>query len=238
MVILSVVATVLFLASTLFFSVLSAIAAVVDRSGKFYLWVGRTWSQSGLLFYGIRLKVIGTEHIRKGRNYVYAANHASYMDIPVLLAGIPDNLRLTLRSSLTRIPIWGWALLIGPFLVLDRSNPKKAANTVRIAVERIKAGASVLFFPEGTRTPNGTMQAFKRGAFHLAVDAGAPVIPVAITGTYQILPRHKWLPRWGGHVTMRIGEAIEIRPIPAEQSRAEEIRVMMETEEWVRGMLS
>ena len=217
---------------------ISVLAAVIDRSGRAYLWAARTWSRSALLLFGIRLTVTGTEHIHKGRHYIYAANHSSYMDIPVLLAGIPDNLRLTLRSSLTRIPIWGWALLIGPFLVLDRSNPKKAASTVRIAVERIKAGASVLFFPEGTRTPTGTMQTFKRGAFHLAVEAGAPILPVAISGTYEILPRHKRLPKWGKRVMITIGEAVEPNASTPDGSRAEEIRVMKEVEEKVRKLLA
>ena len=159
------------------------------------------------------------------------------MDIPVLLAGIPDNLRLTLRRSLTRIPIWGWALLASPFLILDRSNPKLAAITVRLAAERIRSGASVLFFPEGTRTPTGAMQAFKRGAFHLALESGAPILPVAIIGTYEILPRNKWLPQWGRHVTIKIGEAIQPREVAPENLRAEEIRVMREVEAAVRELL-
>ena len=237
MIIVSLLASLIFVLLTLVFSVISAVVAVLEPSGRGYLWLARTWSQSALLLFGIRLKVTGTEHIQNGRNYVYAANHSSYMDIPVLLAGIPDNVRLTLRSTLTRIPVWGWALLVGPFLILDRSNPKKAAGTVRIAVERIRAGASVLFFPEGTRTPDGTIQAFKRGAFHLAVEAGAPILPVAIRGTYEILPRHRWLPVWGRSVSITIGEAIEPDAKLPQGSRAEEIRVMNEAEERVRALL-
>lgn len=237
MILLTILGIWLFLVVTCVFSILSVFAAL-DRSGKVYLWFARTWSQIGLLLFGIRLRVLGTEHIEKGRNYVYVANHSSYMDIPVLLAGIPDNLRLTLRRSLTRIPIWGWALLASPFLILDRSNPKLAAITVRRAAERIRGGASVLFFPEGTRTPSGTMQAFKRGAFHLALESGAPILPVAIIGTYEILPRNKWLPRWGRRVTIKIGEAIQPLEVAPENLRAEEMRVMREAEAAVRTLLS
>lgn len=236
MIILSILATILFLASTLFFSVLSVIAAFIDRSGKAYLWVGRTWSKSGLLFYGTRVRIDGTENIQPGKNYVYAANHSSYMDIPILLGMIPDNLRLTLRSSLTRIPIWGWALLVGPFLVLDRSNAKKAQKTIHKAVERIRGGASVLFFPEGTRTPTGTMQAFKRGAFHLAREANVPVLPIAVIGSFDILPRNKWLPKWGQRAEIRIGKAVY--PNSSEPERKDESRLMEESERQVRALLT
>ncbi|MFI5201490.1 MAG: lysophospholipid acyltransferase family protein [Candidatus Kapaibacterium sp.] len=238
MILLCILGALLFLAITCVLSILSVFAALIDRSGKAYLWFARVWSKIGLLLFGIRLRVLGTEHIEPGQNYVYVANHSSYMDIPVLLAGIPDNLRLTLRSSLTRIPIWGWALLVSPFLILDRSNPKRAASTVRRAVERIRGGASVLFFPEGTRTPTGAMQAFQRGAFHLAVESGAPILPVAIAGTFEILPRHQWLPKWGKHVTITIGGAIHLREGTKENRRAEEMRVMREAEIQIRKLLS
>ena len=237
MIILSIIATLLFLVSTIFFSFLSVIAAIVDRSGRAYLWVGRTWSKSGLLFFGTRIKVSGAEHIKAGQNYVYAANHSSYMDILILLGYIPDNLRLTLRSSLTRIPIWGWALLTGPFITIDRSNAAKAERSIRRAIERIRNGASVLFFPEGTRTPNGSMQPFKRGAFHLAKESGVPILPVAVIGSYQILPRHEFLPRWGKCAEIRIGEPIFPKNVPASETRAEEIRLMQDTEIRVREML-
>lgn len=237
MIILSIIASLLFLVSTIFFSFLSVVAALVDRSGRAYLWVGRTWSKSGMFFFGSRVSVSGAENIKAGQNYVYAANHSSYIDILILLGYIPDNLRLTLRSSLTRIPIWGWALLVGPFITIDRSNPQKVEKSIRIAIERIRSGASVLFFPEGTRTPDGKMQPFKRGAFHLAKESGAPILPVAVIGSYQILSRNEWLPIWGKRAEIRIGEPIYPKKIPDSESRAEEIRLMKETELRVRDML-
>ncbi len=241
MILLSLFGVLLFLITTIIFSIISVVAALIDRSGKAYLWVAKIWSKCSLLFFGIRVRVKGAEHIQQGQNYVYAANHSSYMDIPILLGYVPDNLRLTLRSSLTRIPIWGWALLVGPFLILDRSNPQAAQRTIGKAIERIQSGASVLFFPEGTRTATGTMQSFKRGAFHLAREAGAPVLPVAIIGAYRILPRAKWLPKWGCTAEIRIGEAIYPRNIPTEstaEKRAEELHLMQEAEQRVRELLA
>ncbi len=240
MIILSIIGSLLFLLSTIVCSILSVVVSVVDRSGKSYLWLARIWSRSCLICFGIRVQITGAEHIKKGQNYVYASNHTSYMDIPILLGYIPDNLRLTLRSSLTRIPIWGWALLVGPFFILDRTNPKNAERMIRRAVERIKSGASVLFFPEGTRTHSGTMQPFKRGAFHLAQQALAPVLPVAIIGAYRILPRQKWLPKWGCQTEIRIGAPVYPRPLSPEfpSERAGEVYLMQETERRVTELLA
>jgi 1-acyl-sn-glycerol-3-phosphate acyltransferase len=240
MIVLSIWGVLLFLVTTIVFSIVSVMAALVDRSGKTYLGVAKIWSKWSLFFFGIHVSIKGAEHIQRGQNYVYAANHSSYMDIPILLGHVPDNLRLTLRSSLTRIPIWGWALMVGPFLVLDRSNPQRAQRTITKAIERIQAGASVLFFPEGTRTHSGTMQPFKRGAFHLAREAGVPVLPVALIGSFRILPRHKWLPKWGCAAEIRIGEPIyprHVSPESATEKRAEELRLTEETERRVRELL-
>ena len=233
-ILLSIIATILFVAGTIFFSVLSIPMALIDRSGKAYLWISRIWARSFLLLYGIRVRITGLDHIRKGEHYVYVANHSSYTDIPILLATIPDNIRLILKSSLTRIPIWGWALLVSPFLIIDRSSAAKSQRTLEKAIETIRRGASVLLFPEGTRTPTGDLQAFKRGAFHLAYDSIAPILPVAIIGSYQIMSRHDKLPKWGGRAEIRIGEAIYPRQTSKEQARAAEIELMKEAEARVR----
>jgi 1-acyl-sn-glycerol-3-phosphate acyltransferase len=239
-IVLSILGVLLFLVTTIVFSIVSVFAALMDRSGKTYLWVAKLWSRSSLVFFGIRVRIEGAEHIQPGQNYVYAANHSSYMDIPILIGYIPDNLRLTLRSSLTRIPIWGWALLVGPFLILDRSNPQAAQRTIGKAITRIQSGASVLFFPEGTRTHTGQMEPFKRGAFQLAREAGVPVLPVALIGSFHILPRHKWLPLWGRSAVIRIAEPVypqTLSPDSPAEKRAEEVRLMQEAERSVRAML-
>jgi 1-acyl-sn-glycerol-3-phosphate acyltransferase len=240
-ILLSILGALLFLISTIVCSILSVVLALLDRSGKSYLWLARIWSKSCLLSFGIRVRITGAKHIKQGQNYVYASNHTSYLDIPILIGYIPDNVRLTLRSSLTRIPIWGWALLASPFLILDRSNPIRAQRTIEKAIKKIKGGASVLFFPEGTRTKDGTMQPFKRGAFHLASEAEVPILPVALIGAYTILPRHKWLPTWGHRTELRIGEPIfpnKIAPDSPTTNRADEIHIMQEAELRVRKLLT
>lgn len=237
MIVLSLLATVLVVVWTILCSAVSIISTISDRSGRLYLRTSKLWSQVLLLLYGVRLKVIGGGHIRPDVHYVYVSNHSSYMDIPVLLAGVNDNIRLTYRSTLARTPIWGWALRFGPFLMIDRSSPMKAQRTIQSALALIRDGASIQLFPEGTRTPDGELKTFKRGAFNLAYEAKVPIIPVAIKGIFEVLPRNRFIPRWGRHVELHIGEPIEPHVVPESESRAEELRLMRLAEQRVREML-
>jgi 1-acyl-sn-glycerol-3-phosphate acyltransferase len=230
------IAVVLFFIVTAILSIISVPVALIDRSGKGYLWLSRVWSVITLKLFRIRVRIEGIEHIDRTRNYVYAANHASYTDISVLLASVPDNIRLILRDSLTRIPIWGWSLLASPFIIINRSSPAKSKASIEKAVETIRKGASVLLFPEGTRTADGAMQPFKRGAFRLAFDSGVAVVPVAVLGTYNILSRHKSLPL-PGTVVVRLGKPIEQSTVMGRNEREREIAMMKLTEESVRQML-
>jgi len=228
-----IVSLILFVLVTVILSVLSIPVAVLDRSGKGYLFLARFWSKIFLLLYGAKLKVIGVENIKEGKPYVFCANHSSYTDIPVLFAGIPIDVRLILRKSLTRIPIWGWALLASPMIIIDRSNPTKAKRTLEDAAKIISNGASVLLFPEGTRTHDGNTQPFKRGAFQMAYKSGAEVVPVTIKGTFEFLPRTEKLPKMGSHITVTIGKPLHVdNSLPTDRDR--EADLMRRTEEAVR----
>jgi len=236
-VIRSVFAAIIFLAVTIVLSVISIPAALFDRSGGVYLWFARFWSKIFLSLYGINLSVIGLENIKKSEHYVYVSNHASYTDIPILFATIPFDIRLILRHTLTRIPIWGWALLLSPMIIINRSNAKKAKETLAQATAKIRNGASVLLFPEGTRTHTGELQQFKRGAFHLAYEAGVKVIPISIKGSYEILPRTGKLPLTNRSVSVRIGGALPVnKEIPNDRER--EMDLMQRAEQAIRKMLS
>lgn len=225
----SVVATIIFLVITIVLSIISLPFAVIDRSGKSYLWFARIWAKIFLALYGIRVKVEGVRNIHKHEHYVFASNHTSYADIPAILGGIPHDIRLVLRSSLTLVPIWGWALLLSPMIIINRSTPAKSKKSLAKAIEQIHDGASVLLFPEGTRTPNGKLQEFKRGAFYLAYQSGAKVLPVALIGTYDVLPRHKKLPKSGMKVVVRIGAPLEADASLA-SDREKELDLMKRTE--------
>ncbi len=230
----SSIATVLFLIVTIILSIISIPAALLDRSGRSYLWLARVWSKSFLFLYGIKVTVSGADRIRRGIPTVYVANHSSYADIPVILATVPDDIRLMLRDSLTRIPIWGWALLVSPFLILSRESAAKAKAALDKATRTIHNGAAVLLFPEGTRTHDGNIQPFKRGAFKIALDSEAVIVPIVLKGTFEVLPRSSRLPKSGTSVEVSIGTAIQL---PEGRGRNIEIELMKQTEEAMRAMV-
>lgn len=233
----SIIATILFVLVTIVLSILSVPAALIDRSGRSYLWLARTWSQSFLFLYGIKVRVEGLEKVKPNEHYVFVSNHASYTDIPVVLASIPAQIRIILRHELTRVPIWGWALLTSPFLIVDRSNASKARETLSKAATTIRNGASVLLFPEGTRTRDGKLQEFKRGAFKLAFDSQTTILPIALVGTFEALPRTEKLPRSGSKVIVRIGEPIPFIVDLTRSTREQELELMRHSEEQVRRLL-
>lgn len=165
---------------------------VISRTGRHYHHIGRFWSRLLLSICGIRVSVHGTEYIQKGEHYIYVTNHASAFDIPIVVACIPDDIRIVYKKELERIPIFGWSLAVGHYIRIDRSRAVGAMRSLEKAAEKMRHGASVLLFAEGTRTLDGKLQSFKRGAFSLAASANVPIIPVTINGSYKILPKKKF----------------------------------------------
>jgi len=198
--------------------------SLVDRSGKSFHVVGRFWAWIILTLYGIRVSVEGTEHLDPSKRYIYVSNHASMFDIPAVLTGIPDEIRIVMKKELTRIPFFGWAMAVGPYIVIDRFHAKDAVKSLDRAAERIRNGASVFLFAEGTRTLDGKLQPFKRGAFALASKSGVPIIPVAINNTFGILPKGSKVVR-PAHITVVLD-----RPIPTEgiEGKQGEMKLMEE----------
>lgn len=170
-------------------SLLALFSIPVERSGRLYHWSAYAWSRIILRIFRIKVNVRGLEHIRGKDRVIYVANHASWFDIPAMVVGIPDQIRIVFKKELTVVPIWGWALKWGPYIEIDRSNAKDALKSLEKAAAQMRKGASVLLFAEGTRTKDGKLQPFKRGAFALAVRSGVPVIPVAINNSFRILPK-------------------------------------------------
>lgn len=165
---------------------------VVDRSGDLYHRLARRWAKFTLWVFGVNVTTRGLEHLDTSKHYVYVANHASMFDIPAIFAAIPDDIRIILKKELTRVPIWGWALKVGPYISIDRYNPKDAMESIDRAVETIREGASVLVFAEGTRSKDGKLQPFKRGAFALAARSGVPIVPVTVNNSFNIMPKGSW----------------------------------------------
>ena len=209
----------------------NAIAAILvipfDRKGHAYHGVGRCWSKGLVIICGIDLVVRGKESIPSDAHYIYVSNHASLLDIPVLTAGIPDQIRIVYKKELEKIPLLGWGLKWGSYIGINRGNSVEARKSLDEAIEKIRKGASVLLYAEGTRTVDGRLQPFKRGAFNLAVEAGVPVVPVTLNGTYRLLPKRS-LAIHPGHAEIILGE-----PIRPEEDRGKdaEIRLMNKVHE-------
>jgi 1-acyl-sn-glycerol-3-phosphate acyltransferase len=175
---------------TLVMAVVAILALVFDRTGKKYHWVSRMWSRTALRVCGVRVRVKGTEHLEPGRSYIYVSNHASMFDIPAVAAGIPDDIRIVYKRELEKIPLFGWGLRWSNYIGIDRGRSTEARHSLDSAVAKIRNGASVLMFGEGTRTSDGKLQPLKRGAFHLAVRSGVSIVPLTINGSYRIVPKH------------------------------------------------
>ena len=135
------------------------------------------------------------------------SNHQSYFDIFAVLAGLPSNFKFILKQELMKIPLFGQAVRLAGYISIDRSDVRSAIQSMDKAAERIRNGASVLMFPEGTRNPQGQVQAFKKGGFHLALKSGSHIIPVSIINSNKIVPKGE-RKMYKGTITMNIGEAI------------------------------
>jgi 1-acyl-sn-glycerol-3-phosphate acyltransferase len=174
---------------TVAFSTAALVAIPFSRTGNTFRSVPRAWCRFILWLFNIRVHTTGVEHLDRQASYVYVANHASAFDIPAVLVGIPDEVNLVFKQELTYVPVWGWALRWGPFIMIDRAKARDAMQSLERAADTIRKGTSVLLFAEGTRTRDGKLQPFKRGAFAIASRAGKPIVPVTINHTFGILPK-------------------------------------------------
>jgi 1-acyl-sn-glycerol-3-phosphate acyltransferase len=193
---------------TVVMATLSLLLAPFDRTGAMQHWCARWWCRLIAWTIGAHIHVHGESNVRGDRNYVYMANHSSLIDIPALFAYLPFQFRIMAKKELFYVPFMGWHLWTAGNFPVDRGDPRKTALSLRRVVEGIKAGKSLAVFPEGTRSADGRLQEFKAGAFKIALRAGVPIVPVAIRGTHELLPKHSLAPR-PGRVEVIIGKPIE-----------------------------
>jgi 1-acyl-sn-glycerol-3-phosphate acyltransferase len=140
---------------------------------------------------------------------VIVANHESFCDILVLLANLPMQVRFLAKRSVFRVPVLGWSIAAAGFIPVDREDRTRGSETVEAALDRLSGGRSVVVFPEETRTSTGDLLPFKRGAAHLALRSGLPILPIALAGTFQVLKRESLLIT-PGPVAMSVGNPIEV----------------------------
>jgi 1-acyl-sn-glycerol-3-phosphate acyltransferase len=160
---------------------------------------------------GIHLTVTGADRVPPGRAYVYMSNHQSHLDIPMLYASLPSpTIRMLGKKELFEIPIWGHGLRAAEFIEVDRSNHAGAMKSIARAAELIRDGVSIYLAPEGTRSRDGRIGPLKKGGFHLARDTATPIVPVAIRGTIDVLPRGGKVMQTGKSVEVTIGAPLEV----------------------------
>jgi 1-acyl-sn-glycerol-3-phosphate acyltransferase len=200
--------SVVILSWTVVWSFIAAAVLVLDVTGRLFMLLARVgWAPQVLWLGGVRVERRCAEGIDWKRPYVVVANHQSQLDIPLLFGGLPMPIRFLAKRSLFFIPVFGWSLWGARFIPVDRGSSRKARRSIEKAAERIRRGPSLVVFPEGTRTPDGALQPFKSGAFVMAVKAGVPVLPVAIRGSFDVVPKQRIAVR-PGTVEVIIGAPI------------------------------
>ena len=173
---------------TILLGTLSILSSLFDRHGRAAHACARAWSWLILKTTGVGVAVEGLERLTPGTTYVFVSNHQSHYDTPVLFASLPYQLRIIAKASLAKFPVLGWHLKRGGHLFVDRQHPDRAGISRRWRA-LVSEGLSLIIFAEGTRSRDGRVARFKAGSFLLAIEAGLPIVPLAIIGTRQVMPK-------------------------------------------------
>lgn len=218
---------------TAFFSALAVVGGLLGAGKGWFDWIHRTWSGIQLRLAGVRVETAGVEHLRREGPQVLAANHQSLLDILALFSSLPVSLRFVAKQELSRWPVFAGAMRRAGHVFIDRTDRRQAVEVMREAGERMgEEGLSLAVFPEGTRSDDGRLARFRRGAFSLAIETGAELVPVAVEGGSEILPRgaRRLEP---GTIRIRCAEPLSL----AGRDREERDRVLRGTREAIEGML-
>lgn len=204
----TVTANVYLLLATTLMASLALLLAWLPRRSAIFFFLSRLWSRGLLRASGVRLEREFLQPLDDAASYVFMVNHESLLDIPALLATLPAETRFLAKRSLFQIPIFGWSLKIGGFVTIDRKDLSRAKSSFGDAVA-IAAGHSLLVFPEGTRSADGTLGPFQRGGFLLALKSGLPIVPVGIDGSHEVQSKGSRIVR-PGVVSVRYGRPIDV----------------------------
>jgi 1-acyl-sn-glycerol-3-phosphate acyltransferase len=197
--------------------------SLFDREGRLiHFYAAVPWAKVTLWVSGIRVRVSGLENVDPQFPRIYMTNHQSYFDIFALLAHLPVNFKFILKQELMKIPLFGQAVRRAGYIGLERGDPREAVKSMNRAAERIRDGASVVMFPEGTRSTDGRLLPFKRGGFNLALKSGCEVVPVSVKDSFRIVPKGSFKINRGSF-DMFIG-----RPIPTRDLTKKDIGFLME----------
>jgi 1-acyl-sn-glycerol-3-phosphate acyltransferase len=200
--------------------------SLFEKQGRLQHHIARLWAGGGIVLSGSRLTVRGAENLHKHAVAVYAANHTSYMDTPVIFATLPFQFRILAKKELWPIPFIGWHLNRSGQIPIDTVNTHATLSSLGAGVRALRAGMPLFVFPEGGRTPTGALQPFLSGAAYLAIRAKVPLIPIALSGVYDLLPIHT-RHFYPCQLTLTVGEPISTEGMTIRQ--ADELTARLRT---------
>jgi 1-acyl-sn-glycerol-3-phosphate acyltransferase len=187
---------------------LSLLVSFVDKHGRAQQRIARFWARALVTLSGCSLTVRGTENLGKVSVAVYASNHTSYMDTPVIFAALPFQFRILAKKELWPIAFIGWYLDRSGQIPIDTANTHATLSSLGVGVKALRSGMPLFVFPEGRRTPTGELQEFLSGAAYLAIRAQVPLVPIALTGVFDLLPIHT-RHFYPGKLTLSAGKPID-----------------------------
>ena len=193
-----------------------------SRKGKIFRWVSKSYSWFAVRLFGVTVETRGLSRVDRDRPYVFMSNHVSHIDSPALALSIPQPLFWVFKKELSRIPVFGWVLLALGQIMVDRDDASQAREALTRAVSGLGGNNSVLIYPEGTRSTDGTLRPLKKGGFFIAVRAGVPIVPVRVSGSRDIVP--------SGSLAVRPGRVVVelFDPIPTEGMADSDIPQLMQ----------
>jgi 1-acyl-sn-glycerol-3-phosphate acyltransferase len=179
-----------------------------DQKGRVIHRYARLWGKAALLANRVKVKVEGMEQVKGEGPYIFMSNHQGYYDVFALLGHLPFQFKWLVKKELFSIPFLGWTMAAAGYINLDREGTRKTVEALNEAAQKIREGMSIVIFPEGSRSPDGSIQPFKKGGFSLAIKSKVPIIPIAITGSRPIMPKGK-LTVASGEIRIRMDHPIE-----------------------------
>ena len=192
------------------FTALFTILFVPFRNAEFVHKEQQFWSRACYWLMFIPVSVDGIEHIKPNQSYVFVSNHQSMYDVWLIYGWLPVIFKWLMKAEIRRIPFVGTACKAAGHIFVERRKAKASIDSLREIEKQLKDGVCTVIFPEGTRTENGEVGRFKRGAFQIALDLGLPVIPLSVSGCYEVMPKGQcYVNRHPVH--MHIGEPIDLK---------------------------
>lgn len=202
--------------STVVVGLLAIAGTLLTRNGRLVDVLGHYWARWIVRICGIRVEVLGVEHLTAGQSYILISNHLSNFDIWCTLARMPITVRFVAKKELLRLPVFGQALALSDHIVIDRQQPEAAIEKINAAAARAPQGVGILFYAEGTRSRDGKIHEFKKGGVSLALRAQLPIVPMSVSGTRKFLPRGCAVIRPGGRVRIVLAPPVPTAGLPFE----------------------